>query len=274
MCPQESVVKVKSSSGKIARSTMSLVSSSLEANDFYREKLFRYLREMPMIKEWAPKMQAHELTLASFEVTSKCMRDLGLITKELHFILEALRPKLSEPLQALVKAKATMVVTQCIAGSVREDSAEIAGQAQQVLQELSILWPLDGELQTLTMELAGHMQNINLASQQQRVGSLMTELHGLLSGEEVHLDAIMSAISKVQAACACIKSSTAEQKEQSKSVLEAWLCLMEFAAGEGRSFPGWQAGKADHGCLQTGGEGHGSGGPSRSFNDDEPGPCH
>ena len=197
-------MKVKAAGGRIARSTMSLVASSLDCIDFYREKLFRYLREMPVVKEWSGKIRSYEASLQSFEVKLENVKELAAITKDMHFILEALRSKLSEPLQELVKSRASMLAGKCIAGEVLEEGAAVAGIAQQILQELSILWPLDTELQSLTLELAGHMQSINLASQQQMVASLMEEVGVLLTEEEVSVDSVMAAVSKVQAACASI----------------------------------------------------------------------
>ena len=238
------MLKVKSSGGRIARSTMSLVVSNLEANEFYRERLFRYLRELPVVKEWAEKIQTFETCLASFSVDTKGLGDLSMVTKELHFVMESLRPKLTEPLQLLVKQKARMAAEKCIAGEVKENGAEIAGSTSQVLQELCILWPLDTEMSRLSMELSSHMQSINLESQQRKVASLMTDLDGVLAGEDVEIESVMAGVTKISSACASIKTGSPEKK-QSVEVCKAWLHLMEFTSsrflGEKPSLDAMQA---------------------------------
>ena len=65
---QEDVMKLKANMGRMARTTLSLIASSMEQTEFYKQRVFRYCKEAPLVAQWSPKLKDYEARFQHMEV--------------------------------------------------------------------------------------------------------------------------------------------------------------------------------------------------------------
>ena len=56
--PQADVTKLQSAASKMSKSCLTVVASSMDKVDVWKEMVFKYVRELPSMKELAPTIRA------------------------------------------------------------------------------------------------------------------------------------------------------------------------------------------------------------------------
>ena len=176
---QEDVLKLKLSMGKVSKSTLTLVASGLEAVDYYKEIIYRFTREMPMVSKWSPLIDDYMGRMQNLKYDESGVGVLKEATNDLCAITEALRPNLVKSFVHTVISSSMTFAGKCIRNELQGGSREvITGQVQAVLSELSILFPRDEKLATQSEELALHVQALYTTTQVEKMESLAGKFMG------------------------------------------------------------------------------------------------
>eukprot|EP00971_Amphidinium_carterae_P348854 6490705-Amphidinium_carterae.2 len=162
LSPEEAILKVKNGVARAAKTSLALVASTIEATEWWSEKMHAYLDELPAMKEWMPKVAIHMAGL-DVEHTIPGFKAVALTVQELHTLMAGMRPQRTKPLVDKVFDTAKCLSKHCLAPEV-ENGMEKIELCQNIFQELSIIRPMDLDVQHILMALSTRLNDMNIAS--------------------------------------------------------------------------------------------------------------
>ena len=182
-------MKLKSSMGKMTKSTLVMVSSSMEVVPWYKELVFRYCKEAPQVAQWAPKILDYEARFQHMEVDDDGLALLTSVSKDLHLITECLRGGLLVSFVHCLVEKASMVADKCIQKQIPGDKLEqFTQQIQAVWGELAILYPHDNVVTETVESLGLHMQALQSESRAEKLSGVAQRFMNLEEKDEFQHD--------------------------------------------------------------------------------------
>ena len=172
--PEEEVSKLKSATSKTSRSSIALIAATMEANAYWREQLFQYVKQVPAMLEWSPKIAMYEasLHLMPGDMTTAQLEEYAVIVKDLYVIQEVLQV---ERIQGFLDH--VLDVGRGLASAVLGTLAP-GDEARQKLQQVSSSWEqlviLFPEQPALTQVAAGLSERMSAFEEETQAFQLQT----------------------------------------------------------------------------------------------------
>eukprot|EP00971_Amphidinium_carterae_P296706 5894053-Amphidinium_carterae.5 len=228
------VMAVKSQLGRTSGGTLTMVCTHLEAVEYWKELLFRYMRDIPNMQAHIPVMMEHMARLQDLACTLPGCKILHESVKELHQFKAALKGSHVQPLEQRLKGVALDFHSTILAlGDDPENQHNMATIIQPTLHELSILCPDDSTLYEAVNTMGKYMTSIKTASIHKQATHLCDELVAALSKnpEDVQrATTALASLSKLVNENSCSQSTMSEEKMQ--KLERAWEKMLPFMASQ------------------------------------------
>ena len=227
---QEEVKKLKAAASRTNKSSLGLVSSTMNANAWWQQEIWTYLKQLPALNEWAPRLQSHYETLDVLNLWEEAhLESLHVIVKEIYVLGESLHKKVIVPYEKRVLEAAQSLCTKAISVTAMEAKQGMVEKLQLCLSELVCQFPDDDSLQALQQALTQHLQGIQEEKLSHGLEKCCLKLVELWRAEDPEPAVVMAGVCELNEATLGILSPVSEPSTAlCSAATEAWECLVEI----------------------------------------------
>ena len=227
---QEQVSKLKKASGRTTRSSLTLVATALETNEWWKTILWTYLKEMPAVSEWSPRISSAMETLEKDGKSLESLDEMMNIVTDLGRMRLVLRASVLEELTDKVQARALQLCKACHERKM-VCNIDFVEKLQGVVAELSIVFPEEdcyslqiSKLAEFHQELTGKMGRDVVMEYGQSLIDFMCQGEAAM---EMVVEKCKTIIAKLdEMKVADVKKQLSQ--EEAASIKVVWTTMMEY----------------------------------------------
>eukprot|EP00971_Amphidinium_carterae_P351860 6492309-Amphidinium_carterae.4 len=178
----DAVLKIKAAMTKTNHSPLTLVATTIDAQEWWSQLLQNYIVEMPAMQEWLPQMTEHNKTLGEIELTKQGLSNLCVIVKDIPALTNALRAKRIDEFVKNVIGHVMKMCQCCLEeGHHHLDNQESTTECQGLLKELLTVQPLNDALQAMALSLDMKFQQQSTASELKQLWDTCKEFNAAMT---------------------------------------------------------------------------------------------
>eukprot|EP00971_Amphidinium_carterae_P094861 1876963-Amphidinium_carterae.6 len=229
------VNKLDSAKAKAVTGSLTLIATNIEASDWFRVQLHRYMLELPLLEEWYPKLVQHKAKLAHVAdnlntvSSDEALQVFENVGRELQQMKASVRAVLMEDFQDLF-LDTLHQFAESVISTASEQPLEICVALQKVYAELGILFPSDSQILSRNSQLASVIGKLKKSVASMEVAQWLEKLLACLSGAEVVETDVFDIMGKVQSVVSSLPPGNAPPLEKTITMVQAWSAILAYFA--------------------------------------------
>ena len=222
--------KLKNASGRTTRSALTMVATALETNEWWKTTLWTYVRELPALNEWGPKIGAYIEKLQHMTLTMESLTTLMTVVSDFGKMKLVLRGSVLETLADRVQQTALQLSKACHQHEQACTTAMVE-QMQAIIAELAIVWPEENCYSLEATKLATCLLDLVSSVGRGVVLEYGDDLQDFLLQGEAAVDNVMEKTDAILEKLDEMKEGGFKLKvsaEEAKRMRILWVSIMEW----------------------------------------------
>ena len=205
------------------KSPLALIVNVVEATEFWKECLHRYIRDSPAMLEWVPKVHQYTEQMKALQLDLKSCMLLKSMVADLHKIKANLREKLVLSFSNELNQISKDMVHQLLRAPTSQIDKELVSCLQASMTELSLNFPLDEEVQDHVQQLGALLQQLQQESHIDKLEALAKRIKEMMGVEKYDPDKIFQTMPEVQKVTAMMTVGGVKMEPATQAnIVEMW----------------------------------------------------
>ena len=230
--------RLKSSQSKTSSSTMTMIAAKMDGQDWWKQTIYEFTREMPCKEQWSEKIGSYMEGLDEVKLDKSGVEYLHSVVKDMHFIMDGFRPKSIEDVTkkvcATCKRLSASATAEKVGASPEEDDDDgeetVLLALEAAMQEASSLMPEAKGLAEAVCKVNESMRCKKQAGQAKTLLDGCRQLLDLGAPSAKNLDELRKQVGTLNDLCLALLKPLAVESEEKLTVEKTRRRLVEIYA--------------------------------------------
>eukprot|EP00971_Amphidinium_carterae_P351425 6492111-Amphidinium_carterae.1 len=227
----DDVTALIAAKNRAMRSPLSLVSSTMHAQAWWRNQLDSWVQEAPGLAELAPTVQGFTTTLASFTRWNlENLKHLQEMASKAVEIKQVFKESRVAPFFSDLLAAATTAGNEVLKGTTftAHDKNAGLGMLQRIVSDLCMAFPMNADIQQCQAEIGKALRSFSVEENIVKCKHAAESLQAMAGDKDTQMGMLLSAIDTMYQVTATLTPAETQKLGNTKLYSTTWSILLKF----------------------------------------------